>query len=458
MKRILKITILLSLILSACQGLSIPQAAPSQPAASATLVPASPTNTPEPQPSNTPAASATPQPTATQTASPTPSPVPREQTLRAALLAVVASEYWPLEGLSPERSAGWEAFVNGLDMPGEAELDKIDAFLELWDKDYALIQAGVNPADAQPALKAREFEDGDGQTRPVPYAIDLATSQAGRSERLFLIVYDRAGKRTGLTLAPEIEGLRQHISSDGLMVEYFNDKGEWLVKANGRKLNESSNREATFKKILDENNFQTFSWKNSIYPRYIINIPEINSGFYAIETLTYNQILLLMSTLELYNRESLSSMKPEVFASGNDVEYIITREPHPFAAAMALPLGGTPRQGIIILYTRNLFNNKYDTAASIAHEATHIWQGQSPGCDNMENRLRRETGDGTIPANFYYWSAEELVSAAKTGKIGAYHVSLWVLNHFNQAKIVSWMEDLIRTSRSNIKLLTNCLD
>lgn len=76
----------------------------------------------------------------------------------------------------------------------------------------------------------------------------------------------------------------------------------------------------------------------------------------------------------------------------------------------------------------------------------------------MEGRLRRETGDGSIPADFYYWSAEELVSAAKTGKIGAYHVSLWVLNHFNQAKIVRWMEDLIRTSQSNIKLLTNCLD
>ncbi len=462
--RSLSALILVVLSLGACKGIQMGSLRPpatmtsSEPGYTATYTLPAPTDTPRPAPTHThtPQATHTAQPSETPTDTPTATPVPRDTQVRAALLAVVASEYWPLEGLSPESIAAWEAFARGTQTPSDAQLSALEAFLALWEERFSLLQAGTIPAKALPSLRARQYEDQQGNTQFVPYVVDLNSSSAENAESLFLIAHDKSGDAVHLLLAPQIQGLSQRISPDGEYVEYFDERGGWLVKADARPLDKSVEKQATLKEMLDENATRIDYFRHSIYPRFYYNIAEIEAGFYAFEELTHNQILLLKSTLELFDRPELAAFKPQIFASGEAVEYIVSRRPHPVAAAMALPYGGTPRQGIIILVSKNLFNNRYDTAASLAHEAAHIWQGVSPSCDEPEKRLRIEIGDGTIAPDFYTWSAEEVIKAAKTRRIGAYHVSVWVLQKFNQTDHVRWMEDLIRNGQRNMQGIINC--
>jgi hypothetical protein len=74
--------------------------------------------------------------------------------------------------------------------------------------------------------------------------------------------------------------------------------------------------------------------------------------------LTQNQILLLKSTLELFDQQDdLTSLAKFVLARGENVEFIISRQTEALAAALAIPLGGSPKKGVVVLFSKNLFDN-----------------------------------------------------------------------------------------------------
>lgn len=412
--------------------------------------------------STTPAPSATaPAPSATQTPIPLPSETPTptlepQVDLRQALQAILRSSSWPVAGLDPQRLAAWTQFAESGTALSEGEQQSLQAFVSRWQMLQELMQAGPIPADTHPDLRVREVADSQGNPQPVLYVMDESASTTEKGERLFLIAHDASGQASALVLSSRIDKLSQRISPDGMYVEYVEEDGGWLVRADARQLDLSLERQQILKEYLDRGSLPQYNLENAVYGRFFFNIPQVESGFYAIELLTYNQILLLQSTLALFSQGNLQGLGPEVFAPGDLVEYIISREPNAKFAALALPLGGDPPEGVITLFTRNLFNNKYETAAAIAHEAAHIWQGQSPGCDEPEKLLQREIANQSIPPGFYDWTGTELFQAVRSGQIGAYHVSYWVLLHFRQERLAAWQKQIIQTGTADGQSLLTC--
>jgi len=380
--------------------------------------------------------------------------------MRYDLLSALDSVEWGAVGMSADTENQWRAFAEGkIELP-QVETALVESFIAQWETLSPLLEEKLSPSSAKPAPRLREFEDTQGETRRLSsvaiYIIDeKATAEEG-SERLFLVAHNKAGQAVGLTLSARIEGLEQQPSADGRYVEYQEPDNDWIIRADARWLDPASQRQEITKEFLDEMDAAPHYQQNSMYPRYYFNILNISSSFYGLENLTYNQMLLLKDTLSLYNQNNLAELASEVFASGDEVEYVVTRQSHPRAAALALPLGGMPRNGIVLLFTKNLFHNKYSTAAAIAHEATHVWQGQSPGCDEPKRRLQREVGDKTIPNGFYDWGPAELVKAAKLGKIGAYHIGYWVLLKLNQTREAEWTKQVIQTGTAGGESLINC--
>ncbi len=443
---------LLSILISACQSAPTTQVLP-------TLEPtAIPLATSTIEPTATTAPTASPVPSQTPTLAPTPTdPV---AAMRYDLLEALDSVEWGLAGMSADTENQWRAFAEGKTELPASETALVENFIAQWETLYPLLEEKPSPSSAKPAPRVWEIQDTQGKTRRISsvamYIIDEKSTQEEGSERLFLVAHDKAGKAVGLVLSARIEGLEQQPSADGRYVEYKQPDSDWIIRADARWLDPSSNRQDTTKEFLDEMDAAPHYQQNSMYPRYYFNILNISSGFYGLENLTYNQVLLLRDTLSLYNQGDLSELAGEVFASGDEVEYVLTRQSHPYAAALALPLGGMPRNGIVLLFTKNLFHNKYSTAAAIAHEATHIWQGQSPGCDEPKRRLQREVGDKTLPYGFYDWGPGELVKAAKLGKIGAYHVGYWVLLKLNQTYEAEWTKQVIQSGTAGGESLINC--
>lgn len=442
------LSLLICLLFSACQGVTAIQ----------------PTSTPEPTVVLTatstvmPTETTVPTDTPTPSQTPTPEPTPTDPVVsqRDTLLGALDSAEWTSIGMSTARENQWRSFAEGKGKLPEAEKTLVEEFVAQWEVLSPLLEEKPSPSSAKPALRVTEIQDSQGASRVVIYVIDQNTSQEDGSERLFLIAHNKAGKAVGLILSARIAGLEQQPSADGQFVQYHEPHGDWIIRADARWLDPASQRQDTTKEALDEIGAAPLYAKKSMYPRYHFNVPNIQSSFYALENMTYNQILLLRDTLNIYNQGDLMGLAGEVFAAGDEVEYLLTSQPHPYAAAMALPLGGTPRNGIILLFTKNLFHNKYSTAAAIAHEATHVWQGKSPGCDEPKRRLQREVGDKIIPNGFYEWGSAELVKNAKQGKIGAYHVGYWVLLKLKQAREAEWTKRLIQAGSADGQSLINC--
>ncbi len=67
-------------------------------------------------------------------------------------------------------------------------------------------------------------------------------------------------------------------------------------------------------------------------------------------------------------------------------------------------------------------------------------------CSEIE---KREIGSHKIPDGFYGWSANELVQAVKDMRIGAYHVSLWMLNEMRMENYLKPFQEIIFTGKVN---------
>lgn len=391
----------------------------------------------------------------------TPSPDSKQEQLTATqlremLISRINSPEWTELGLTPARSELWQAFSAETIELSQPELQTLQRFLERWSILDELL-ADPLPENSQPALRVTEYSHSEGTSTPVIYIIDKRPSQLSGEQQLFLIAHNPAGEPQALLMAPQIQELAQRPSPDGEYVDYFDDKDNLLLRSDARQLDDEITHEKALLDMLQENDVDSLYAKYNLYPRFFFNIPDIPSSFYLVEKLTLNQIKLLIATFGEFNRPYFVGLKEFTFTPSDNVPFLISREDHPFAAALALPMGGDPPRGIILLYSRNIFANKYETMGSIAHEVVHIWQGVPPGCDKPQARLQREIGNGTIPPDLRTWEAAEIIQqSSQSHQLGAYHMSLWVAMHYNLNDYIRFYRSIITTGTVNGQPIINC--
>lgn len=394
-----------------------------------------------------PAAGRTPEVAATPAPALTPAPA---GALRRTVQRLVNDPDWPPVGLSAERQEAWKSFAAGQAGLPATELVALQAFVERWELLHRLAEQRV-PADSpSPLWSVLELPASESEApRPVLAAGD------GQG-RYFVPARDRKGVPQALLLAPALPELTQRLSADGEQVEYLNAKGELLLRVDGRLFANGDALDELMIELMDEHGADRAYRAARLLPRYQVNLPGIPTSFYLLENLTYNQLLLLLSTLQVYDRPGFTGLKEFLFLPGDQAPYLITRQPHPSAAAMAYRLGGEPRRGVMLIFTRNVFRNKYETAGSLAHEAAHIWQGRGVSCEHLAERLRDEVGNGKIASDFYNWTPDQLFTAVQSGEIGAYHLSLWVAAKFNLSDYMRFYREIITQSSVNDRRLLNC--
>jgi len=457
--RIVALILLLGITLLACAFIQVlveeTSPSPSTPA----QVTSSQADPPSPVPSPVNSSPTTP---ATEAPAPTPQPslAPTESGLsvkdwdetglREAIQELVASPYWPTLEL-PEPLAGqWQAFAEGQGELSASDRQVLEDFLIQWQQLNRLAQNQQVPAEANIGFRVKEIEEAQGQKRLVLYAIDEAALEQDGVENLFLIARNAAGEAVALLLAPPFEGLSQEVSPDGGYVHYINDKGEVMLVADARALDDQVRSEKQLKEALNE--FYSLNDENrkaSLYPRYRFPMEGTQAVFYAIDqSITYKQVMLLRDALDLFDRPGFEALKNELF--GDQAAYIVTEG---IGGGIAgLTYIGT---GVVILDRRDLFGNKYYLASVIAHEGSHVLQGAlhgDPGCDII---LAREVGEGKIPGDFYSWTADDLLKNLKLRKAGSYHVSLWVLQKLG-IKETAWLVEAIQTGKVGGESIVNC--
>jgi hypothetical protein len=450
MKRYCLILVVLATVLSACYNSVSNSITPQITRYVIKITATTDPNTPTPNliPSSTP--THTPRPSAT----PTPT-IDVVAFMRDTLLEIMQSPAWQNLQLPINRQTQWVAFASGSSTLDDFEGQQLRDFTAQWRQLHQALEAGYLPANSEPVYKVKEIPVDQGE-KSILYVADESTLAEKNEENLYLIATPFSEKSKGLLLAPDIDGFTRQISSDGAFVEYLDQNDEPLLKANARPLNKDNDDEYLLKKYLDREYTGDNYGIYSIYPRYQCEIPEIASRFYGIGNLTYKQILLLKSTFEIFNNEKFQELKHYVFPDGDEVAFIISRYPHDYAAAQAVQRGGNPRKGIILLYTKNLFSNRYETAGSIAHEAAHIWQGDRYDCTRPDMVLQEEIGDGTIPADFYNWTVEQLYQGIIHNDIGSYHVSLWMAMQLDAKNLVDFQRDIILHGRNDPGAVINC--
>jgi hypothetical protein len=450
MKRIWLVFILIIFSLAACNAnrlqvsnlastQTVVQASPSKAVAPAETATPVPTDTLTPTVTDTPTLTPPPSRTPTQTALPFANAanvsIDEQRTL---MNLVIDSGKWKQLGLPEQIASRWQAFAGGqADLTAE-ETRLMAAFLAQWGELTGLVEKSWLKNKAQFQFRTLITPDAQTGDHIAVYLID----ETSGSLRYLLIVRDSHENPIGLLFAPEIEGLEERISPDGAYVEYFEPKGRTLLLADARKLDIDDLKEKKLRDRLEalypNNNYFAYS----SYPRYFLPGDEIQAGFYGLEeSLSATQILQLNEAFALYNRPDLMVLKSAFF--GPPVSVIITND---LGRAIGLTYTGT---GVVEMDRQDLFGNKYWIAMVLAHEASHVLQGALPDkamtCPEIE---KREIGNHKIPDGFYNWTADELVQAVKDLRIGAYHVSLWMMNKLGIKNLQPFL-DVIATGKVN---------
>jgi len=365
---------------------------------------------------------------------------------RVALRLIINSPYWEKLGLSPDKMDFWFAYADGKQELEGSEKKVLEDFLAQWESLNSLFTNSHFLQDSIVGYRVKEFPGDQGETRLVLYAIDEALSAGEGQDRLFLTTHSSTGEKLSLSLAPEIEGLSQQISSDGNYVEYFDQKGDVLLVADAIEFRGKQDEGKALKKALKEVYQGISQDEKTAYPRFRFTTPGVDVGFFAIEQLTYYQILLLKTALDLFERERLQGLAHHIFAE--EKSYIIDLRMDDRFSGLA-----SSGSDIAWLDPEKIVGNRYSLAEVIAHEGAHLLQEPTSSCDTI---LQYELADGVIPPEIYSWSADELIEALRNQEVGAYHVSLWILNALGveDLRMVKWV---ILNGRANKQLLlVNC--
>ncbi len=445
MKRVLYILWLSLSILSCSRVEQLPQGvsstataeflATSSAALKATTPVSSTTPSPSPivSPSNTPTRR---NPTATSL------PQSNQRVLRE----LIISPYWKKLGLPQDRMALWQVYSEGKSELDGGEKQELDDFLLRWDELNKMAGESQIPKGAILGFKVKEIPVDQGETRLVIYPVDEQSLESEGKERFFLITQNSSGKEVSLTLAPEIEGLNQRVDEKGEKIEYVYQEDKVLLSVDAIALKSKVDEDEQLKKALAEVYVEETSEESTSYPRYRFPIEIVDIDFFAIEKLTYNQILLLYTALELFERPELTGLCPYIFSKGKG--YIIDLRMDDRYAGMA-----SSGAGIAWLDPEKIVGNRYYLAEVIAHEGAHLLQESTYIC---KVALRYEIGDGSIPPAIYSWSADELMKAITDQEIGAYHVSLWVLHRLGITDLHT-VQFIIQHGRDYKQLiLVNC--
>ncbi len=374
--------------------------------------------------------------------------------LRELLAKVISSSAWDKLDLPTDVKAAWQAYASRQRELSQAEKQTLGSFLSQWETLSSLALNGKVADGITPGLRARELKDEQGNVQFAAYAVNegglVPGVNASQEEQLLLIARTRAGDVVGLALAPLFERLTQQPSADGNFVEYVDERtGKPLLRADGYAPDSSQPNEKFLEERLDLIYGTDVKAMLGIYPRYQVLLPGIESYFYALDrNLTYNQVVRLKEALELFQRPAFQPFQAEIFTP--DISYIILDKIE--GATAGATFSGT---GVVELDRRDLFGNRYQLASVIAHEGAHVLQGQPNAGDDCAEALRREIGDQTIPADFYNWTAEKLLEAVKSEKVGAYHVSLWVLAELG-LKDLGWLQAAIRTGKVGTTPVVDC--
>jgi hypothetical protein len=358
---------------------------------------------------------------------------------RALINLVFSSGKWEQLAMPEPIASRWEKFARGEAQLAPEETQTMASFLVQWGELNRLLEKSQLKNKAQ-------FQFGTLITQndqPVDrIALFLKDESSGLLQYL-LIVRDARADSVGLLLAPNIEGLAQRISPDGARVEYFEPNGRTMLLADARKLDidELKDRKllGRLEDLYPDNNYLA----STSYPRFFMPGEGIQASFYGLdESLSAMQILQLNDAFALYDRPDLAFLKSAFF--GPEVSVIITNAD--LGRALGLTYAGT---GVVEINRQDLFGNRYWITMVLAHEASHVVQGALPDpaitCSEIE---KREIGNHKIPVDFYNWSAEELVQAVKELRIGAYHVSLWMMNRMGMKNLRPFQE-IIQTGKVN---------
>jgi hypothetical protein len=453
MKRIAASFICISILLSSCSAVqnivverSLTTGVASEPASTQARATAAPA-------AKTPKA---PQVETSPSSTPTVTPVPIQPgdtaKFKASLAEIINSEYWQKLGLPGDIAQKWQAYATGKGDLSDSELQALAEFITQWEKLNQLAKKELAPADASLGFRVKEFSGGPAGKTLTVYAIEEKISQGEGAERLFLIAHGPNGESKALVLAPKIVGLGQQIAEDGESVLYTDKSGtRALLVVDARPLGGEAPQEKQLKELLDKLYGSDSAYAQvSIYPRYQYPLPNGEVLFYGIDqTLTYNQVVLLRESLDLFNRPVFEPLKAYLFTN-NDAYTVIDK----LGLAAGLTFTGT---GVVELDRRDLFSNKYYLASVIAHEGSHVLQGPltTSGSAMCADLMRREVGDHTIPTGFFNWTADQLEQAIQDGKIGAYHVSLWVLTKLGISN-QGWIQQAILTGQAGGQSVVNC--
>jgi len=344
--------------------------------------------------------------------------------LASRLRLMLAALDWVEVGLSQPRLEKWQIYADArLEDLEPGEIDEIEGFVTRWEKFQRLVEESFIPEQVEPAFRVKEPSDPDSgdQMPPILFIVDENYSTNGK-QRLFLIARDASLDATALVLAPEIEGLFQRISSDGEHVEYVDEKDRLLLKADAN---------AEIKSESEE------TYQMGI-PRYFFEGME--ASLYGLESITLLQILWTRDAFNIFFKDpKYAAFEPYIWGADNN--YAIDRSLEEFAGIAS----SATRMSRI--NPKNVGNLLY-FASTIAHEAAHQIQFLKWNPDH-QTQCRLEIGDGTIPQNFWNWTAEEITTALESDQpIGAYHISAWVLYQLGQRDSWEVHKDIITTGRS----------
>lgn len=448
MRRLIYVLACLALFSISC-NLAASMAEATTPTSVTTAVPASPLPA-----SATPTQPPTVPPTATLTAAPTQKPtVTRPPTLtptatpdpRLDMAQAIGSAYWADLGLPEALAAKWKAFASGGELSA-AELQQVDDFLAQWKTFNEDVLKNHVPDDASLALRAQTAEGGQGGQMVALYA--LGTPRKSQEQSFYLIARDEAGKAVGLVLAPQILEMEQRLSPDGKYVEYVGiGDNRALIYADAYHISGKRSIDKVLKEQLEDFYRLNHPYvKASMYPRFFFPVEDVDASFFTVEkNLTRTQLVRMHEAFELYARPELKPIK-EAMYNANVTVIILER----LYIATGLNYIGT---GVIELDRQDLMGNRYDIAEVLAHEGSHVLQGPmhtSSEEDSCRQRIAREVGDKTIATDFSSWTAEQLITAILRRQVGAYHVSLWMMNQLGiTGRQIDWLQSVIRTGKVN---------
>jgi len=384
--------------------------------------------------------------------SPAVPPYTDPEDLRRGLALRLGSPEWTRLGLPAGLTQRAQAFVQAGQPLAQGDGQVLALVLAQWDSLEAAARHRLVPPPA--SLVVQAYLPAQAST-PVLYARRGEANAPAAKQPIFLPIQPAAGEAAagvtlGLAQAPVLQGFTQQISQDGRAVAYLDAEARVVVSVTMQVAGDGDIKQKTLLDQLVKLYGADDPYARArVFPRFRFPVDGIEASFYGLDrSLSSTQVVLLRETFLVYDRPAFEPLKSAMFGPGIA---IVTMDRLKDAAG--LNYSGT---GIIVLVRRDLFGNKYQLAQVLAHEASHVLQGDLGPGDLCDQLLKREVAGQAIPNDFLAWDAARLLAGIRDQEVGGYHVSLWVLTRLG-IHDTGWLYEVIRTGKANGQsLLIGC--